>query len=191
MVQIMFWRRPGDKSLSEPMMMSSLTHICVTWPQWDYNCHHMTYQRYLSAENLSPRHALNSCIDWLPRDYHVTLTTSCRSWAFLYWQWLAKPTLLNTNTNISKSKLDENIYPCCNLSYSLFRVTVVIPSTAIDQVLCLCFWISKLATSQYLSFILSCCQLNRSQIFIISNIHDKLVNLFGVLIFITALSVFH
>ena len=31
--QIMAWRRPGDKPLSEPMMVSSLTHICVTLPQ--------------------------------------------------------------------------------------------------------------------------------------------------------------
>ena len=33
LVQIMAWRRPGDKPLSEPMMVSSLTHICVTRPQ--------------------------------------------------------------------------------------------------------------------------------------------------------------
>ena len=33
LIQIMAWRRPGDKSLSEPMMVS-LTHICVTRPQW-------------------------------------------------------------------------------------------------------------------------------------------------------------
>ena len=32
--QIMAWRRPGDKPLSEPMMVSSLTHICITRPQW-------------------------------------------------------------------------------------------------------------------------------------------------------------
>ena len=32
--QIMAWRRPGAKPLSEPMMVSSLTHICVTRPQW-------------------------------------------------------------------------------------------------------------------------------------------------------------
>ena len=30
----MAWRRPGDKPLSEPMMASLLTHICVTLPQW-------------------------------------------------------------------------------------------------------------------------------------------------------------
>ena len=33
-VQIMAWRRPGDKPLSEPMMVSLLTHICVIRPQW-------------------------------------------------------------------------------------------------------------------------------------------------------------
>ena len=34
LVHIMAWRRPGDKPLSEPMMVSLLTHICVTRPQW-------------------------------------------------------------------------------------------------------------------------------------------------------------
>ena len=34
LVQIMAWRRSGDKPLYEPMMGSSLTHICVTRPKW-------------------------------------------------------------------------------------------------------------------------------------------------------------
>ena len=34
LVQIMAWRRPGDKTLSEPMMVSLRTYICVTRPQW-------------------------------------------------------------------------------------------------------------------------------------------------------------
>ena len=34
LVHIMAWCGPGDKPLSEPMMVSSLTHICVTRPQW-------------------------------------------------------------------------------------------------------------------------------------------------------------
>ena len=34
LVQIMVWRRPGAKPLSEPMMVSLLKHICVTRPQW-------------------------------------------------------------------------------------------------------------------------------------------------------------
>ena len=37
LVQIMTWRRSGDKPLSEPMMVSLLTHICVTRPQWVLN----------------------------------------------------------------------------------------------------------------------------------------------------------
>ena len=34
LVQIMAWRWPGDKPLSERMMVISPKHICVTWPQW-------------------------------------------------------------------------------------------------------------------------------------------------------------
>ena len=34
LVQIMAWLLLGDKPLSEPMMFSLLTHICVTRPQW-------------------------------------------------------------------------------------------------------------------------------------------------------------
>ena len=34
LVQIMAWRRSGDKPLSEPMMIGLPTHICVTRPQW-------------------------------------------------------------------------------------------------------------------------------------------------------------
>ena len=37
LVQIMAWRRPGDKPLSETVLVSLLTHICVTRPQW-VNC---------------------------------------------------------------------------------------------------------------------------------------------------------
>ena len=34
LLQIMAWRRPGDKPLSEAMTVSLLTHICVARPQW-------------------------------------------------------------------------------------------------------------------------------------------------------------
>ena len=33
LVQIMAWRRQGDKPLSEPMMVSLLMHTCITRPQ--------------------------------------------------------------------------------------------------------------------------------------------------------------
>ena len=41
LVQIMAWRRPGDKPLSEPIMVSLPTHICVTRPQW------VNYKQYM------------------------------------------------------------------------------------------------------------------------------------------------
>ena len=34
LVQIMAWCRSGNKPLSEPMVVSLPTHICVTRPQW-------------------------------------------------------------------------------------------------------------------------------------------------------------
>ena len=34
LVQIMAWRRPGDEPLSEPMMVNSLTHVCVPRHLW-------------------------------------------------------------------------------------------------------------------------------------------------------------
>ena len=34
LVQIMTWRRPGDKPLCGPMMVRLPMHICVTGPQW-------------------------------------------------------------------------------------------------------------------------------------------------------------
>ena len=33
LVQIKAWRRPGDKPLSEPMLVSLLTHKCITRPE--------------------------------------------------------------------------------------------------------------------------------------------------------------
>ena len=38
LVQIMTLRRPGDKPLSEPMMVGSVTHTCVTRPQRFNTC---------------------------------------------------------------------------------------------------------------------------------------------------------
>ena len=37
LVQIMAWRRPSDKPLSQPMMVGLPTHLCVTRPRWVKN----------------------------------------------------------------------------------------------------------------------------------------------------------
>ena len=44
LVQIMVWRCPGDKPLSEPMMVRLSTHICVTRPQWVKGRWHLVLQ---------------------------------------------------------------------------------------------------------------------------------------------------
>ena len=45
LVQIMAWRWPGDKPLCEPVVVSFLTHICVTRLQW-VKCPGMTVLWY-------------------------------------------------------------------------------------------------------------------------------------------------
>ena len=65
LVQIMAWRRPGDKPLSEPMMVRLLTHICVTRPQW---LKHIALWCYVTSWNfniglVAPSHYLNH--SWL------------------------------------------------------------------------------------------------------------------------------
>ena len=59
LVQIMAWRRPGDKPLSEPMMLSSLTHICVTRPQWVKSFKHRLRMYTYSCWHV---HFIQTCI---------------------------------------------------------------------------------------------------------------------------------
>ena len=55
LVQIMAWRRLGDKPLSDPMMDSLPTHICVTRPQWvnAMNCNYSSICKVLFHNDLS------------------------------------------------------------------------------------------------------------------------------------------
>ena len=73
LVQIMAWRRPGDKPLSGPIMVGLPTHICVTRPQWVnwlWPCDTIWRQRSGSTLAqvmawclMAPSHYLNQC--WL------------------------------------------------------------------------------------------------------------------------------
>ena len=47
LVQIMAWRRPGDKPLSEPMMVSLPMHICVTRTQCSTLCNKAPWKNNL------------------------------------------------------------------------------------------------------------------------------------------------
>ena len=62
LVQIMAWRRPGDKPLSEPMMVSLLTHICVTRVMGWVNALHKSfrnnwYDHNKAHQSTTTRHA--------------------------------------------------------------------------------------------------------------------------------------
>ena len=71
LVQIMAWRRSGDKPLSEPMMVSLLTHICVTRPQWvkmgiiDTSPNEGRYMHWLVAYYLNTIHFISSLHSYL------------------------------------------------------------------------------------------------------------------------------
>ena len=49
----MAWRRPGDKPLSEAIMVNVPTHICVTRPQWVKDC---TQTRWYNVSVTSHRY---------------------------------------------------------------------------------------------------------------------------------------
>ena len=70
MVQIMAWRRPGDKPLSEPMVVSLPTHICVIRPQW---------VKYCFKSSTKPEF-IQSCSHCIPH-YNVFLY---RKWTNIY-----------------------------------------------------------------------------------------------------------
>ena len=54
LVQIMAWRRPGDKPLSEPTMVSLLTHICITRPQWVKRYDNLGWGNVVSSDGTMP-----------------------------------------------------------------------------------------------------------------------------------------
>ena len=64
LVQIMAWHQSGDKPLSEPMMVSLLTHICVTRPQW-VNELHAPCLHDMFKNNDTPSFAVVALIWWL------------------------------------------------------------------------------------------------------------------------------
>ena len=64
LVQVMAWRRPGDKPLTEPMVVKSLTHICVTRPQWVKRIMAVEDFKYIFVDLKSrASHHCNNCND--------------------------------------------------------------------------------------------------------------------------------
>ena len=73
LTQIMAWRRPGDKPLSEPMMLRILTHICVTRPHWvKKGVYHKTLDgisSYTSKFNFLVSSFCRYCLDFFKRSF--------------------------------------------------------------------------------------------------------------------------
>ena len=89
LVQIMACRRPGDKPLSEPMMVRLLTHICVTRPQWinplstgPVYIIHQNLCTTVPADDLAPGGARASAGTALALRYMRFLWTSCGCFYF-------------------------------------------------------------------------------------------------------------
>ena len=85
----MAWRRPGDKALSEPMMVSLLTHICVT---------RLSKNPSLAVLHVSAMHLLPQFITWL-------LTSQA------YWD--CKPDFIMSVTG----KIDPSIPCACTVCF--------------------------------------------------------------------------
>ena len=74
LVQIMACRRPGDKPLSEPMMVNLPSHICVTRPQWvkgkgliiKFHCYMFSVIAH-PCPLLHPDHQTHSCLSLMVR----------------------------------------------------------------------------------------------------------------------------
>ena len=77
LVQIMAWRLPGDKPLSEAMMVSLLTHICVTRPQWVINGAMMTSEYGNTFRISGPLWGNPSVIDGYPSQSHSDAELWC------------------------------------------------------------------------------------------------------------------
>ena len=86
----MAWRWPGDKPLSEPMMVSLLTHtcICVTWPQseeggksgWEFNRALSKLKLALATHNEYKHQVSGQSDEWFGRKFIETSSLEDDGW---------------------------------------------------------------------------------------------------------------
>ena len=97
LVQIMAWGRPGDKPLSEPMMVRLPTHICVTRPQWvkrTYDsvllCFHPYREEYYEA-TWQRGMRLTSIKSWFRYNMLIVISRSGGCWGHHLLSVLSRP----------------------------------------------------------------------------------------------------
>ena len=78
LVQIMAWRHPGDKLLSEPMMVRLPMHICVTRPQW---VNHITMNHWtMESMNVLIKTKLLTFSIFLWDNIYIILCSEKKTW---------------------------------------------------------------------------------------------------------------
>ena len=79
LVQIMAWRRISDKPLSEPMMVSLLTHICAIRPQWVNNIERsFSFMRLIlpnHAHSVTECHLVESFLHASPTEFFFPIVS--------------------------------------------------------------------------------------------------------------------
>ena len=116
LVQMMAWRQPGNKPLSEPMMVSLLTFICVTRPQWvkaNSACMGttMTWQHWIDLQNAKSYQWMthNGLFTWIIYHIHSLVChmyyiTECIEIQF-HIHWNGAPSMFNLQSNYHKKFL--------------------------------------------------------------------------------------
>ena len=99
LIRIMAWRRSGDKPLSEPMMVSLLTHLCVTRPQWVNGMSQIRIHLYTHQQNTI--HLFDTKLKFTARS-NINLSLS----------------MMNSNINIG---MIEHYYEQTHMSYGQLR----------------------------------------------------------------------
>ena len=93
LVQIMAWRRPGHKPLSEPKLVSWTTHLCLTRPQWVKQCwpttrtpHGITRPHWVKSYSRWNSYPIKTChiLQWYTCIYKYVLFLS--SWLLHRWR---------------------------------------------------------------------------------------------------------
>ena len=84
LVQIMAWHQPGNKPLSQPVMVSLLMHICVTLLQWiKETALYFTICNFTLLQPAAPLPSPAPCRPWivvLPRARAAVAVWSIVSW---------------------------------------------------------------------------------------------------------------
>ena len=100
----MAWCRPGDKPLTEPMMVRLLTRICVNWPQW------------VLFYPLQPCMVIYWIVLWRKAIIHCRLIISSRGHGIGYVTWPTFPQLGLIRT----ATLIQSLWDDAKLKYTIY-----------------------------------------------------------------------